>query len=85
MRRDTGQAWTAARTTIDQGRAFIGPRGNDALANAFYSGYSRREEPLLYAGTSLPLRFGDRARAARESARAIREADARAKAALGGN
>jgi hypothetical protein len=80
--RATGQAWTAANSTIPQGPRFIGPRGNDRLANAFLSGYTLREPDLLYAGESLPLRFRDRASAGHECARRVRQAEAAAAASM---
>lgn len=78
----SGQTWTTAFGTIQQVASFVGPGGNDRLAAAFYSGYTRRAESYAAAGSSLPLRFRDRADTGHESARLIKEAEAAATAAM---
>jgi hypothetical protein len=81
----TGPAWAAAHGTIQYATSYVGPRGDDRLANAFYSGYSRREQALLEQGRSLPLRFQDRGATGHESARLIKQAEAAATAGMPGN
>lgn len=79
---DAAQAWQAARLAIASIREAVGPGGNDRLAAAFYSGYSRREPALLSAGRTIPRRFAERGEAGRNSAQLAVEAEQAALAAM---
>ena len=79
---ETAGIWATSNSVIPRARSFVGPGGNDRLAAAFYSGYTRRERDLSYQGRSLPLRFGNRADTGHESARLIRAAEDAASAGM---
>ncbi|MEV6634795.1 hypothetical protein AB0M54_29005 [Actinoplanes sp. NPDC051470] len=79
---EASDAWEANRGAIEMMREAVGPRGDDRLANAFYSGYSHREGRLLRDGESIPRRFRERSDVGRDSARLAREAEDAAQAAM---